>query len=117
MCEPDSSIVQLRVRRRPDRHRIEKYFVVLGEIGGRIAVDERHPSGPARLEQRHIREKSPDRLHISYLFGRTANHLTWLKHPAAARLSARGKSAADRQQNYSTIEKMHEPSVRHVHVP
>src|SRR3984893_2893503 len=110
-------IVQLRVRRRPDCHRIEEYFVVVGEIGGRVAVDERRPSGPAGLEQRRIREKSRHRLHVPYLFGPTANDLTGLKHPAAPRLSARGKSAANNQHSEPMSEKMPEPSVRHVRPP
>src|SRR3984893_16359607 len=99
-------IVQLRVRRRPDRHRIEEYFVVPGEIGGRVAIDERRPSGPAGLEQRRIREKSRHRLHIPDLFSPTANDLTGLKQPTATRLSARGKSAANNQQNYPRVEKV-----------
>src|SRR5207237_4593007 len=72
-------IVQLGIRRRPDRHRIEEHFVVPGEIGGRVAIDERRPSGPAGLEQRRVREKSRYRLRVPYLFSPTADDLTALK--------------------------------------
>jgi hypothetical protein len=93
-------IVQWCIRRRPDRHRISRSnFIVLAEIGGGVAINERRLSGPAGLEQRGIREKSRYRLHVPYLFGPTADDLTRLKQPTAARLSARGKSAADNQHN------------------
>jgi hypothetical protein len=99
-------IVQRRVRRCPNRHRIEEYFIVLAEIGSRIAVDECRLSGPAGLEQRGIRKKSRHRLHVPYLFSPAANDLTGLKQPAAARLPARGKSAGNNRQNYPMITKM-----------
>src|SRR5467141_4029507 len=105
------------VRRRPNGDRIEEYFVVLGEIGGRVAIDECRPSGPTGLEQRSVREKPRHRLHVPYLFSPTANDLTDLKQPAAARLSARGKRAANNQHSEPIIEKMPAPSVRHVRPP
>src|ERR1700730_13719865 len=105
--------VQFGVCVRPNGDRIEKYFVVLGEIGGGVAIDECRPSGPAGLEQRSVREKPRHRLHVPYLFSPTANDLTGLKHPAAARLSARGKRTANNQHSEPIIEKIPEPSVRH----
>src|SRR6266436_3079605 len=109
--------VQFGVRRRPNGDRIEEYFVVLGEIGGRVAIDECRPSGPTGLEQRSVREKPRHRLHVPYLFSPTTNHLTGLKQRAAARLSTRGKSAANNQHSEPIIEKMPAPSVRHVRRP
>jgi hypothetical protein len=75
-------VVQLRIRGRPDRHRLENHFLVGRKIRRGTAVDEIRLPGASAAQQRRVWKKPRHRLHIRHLFGAAANDLAGLEHAA-----------------------------------